>query len=65
MDELDLPNFFSLKATKLVDGKIVAISREEMWSEWWKNEENRRKTMALPGFDAKIFKECTGIDINE
>lgn len=63
MHELDLPNFLTLKAVKLVDGKLVAIPKEEMWAEWWKDAENRQKTLALPGFDAVELEKITGIKI--
>ena len=34
---------------------------------WWKRLDERRKkeVKSIPNFDAKIFKEITGIDVSE
>ena len=41
---------------------------KEAWAEWWKknkSKEMKDRIKSLPNFDAKIFKEITGINIKE
>lgn len=47
-------------------GYLKTYSWEEAWANFWKDttEENRQKVLNLPNFDAKIFKEITGIDVD-
>ena len=48
-------------------GYLKTYSWEEAWANFWRdtNEENRKKVLNLPNFDAQVFKEITGIDVNE
>ena len=54
------PQFFVRK------GYLKTYEWKEAWSNFWKDtdEENRKKFLALPNFDAKVFKEITGIDVD-
>ena len=47
-------------------GYLKTFEWNEAWSNFWKDtdEENRKKFLNLPNFDAKIFKEITGIDVD-
>ncbi len=46
-------------------GYLKTYSWEDAWANFWRdtNEENRKKVLNLPNFDAAIFKEITGIDV--
>jgi hypothetical protein len=46
-------------------GYLKTFDYNEAWANFWKDtdEENRRKFLALPNFDAKVFKDITGIDV--
>ena len=48
-------------------GYLKTFSWEEAWKNFWRDtdEENRQKFLALPNFDAKIFKDITGIDVQK
>ena len=48
-------------------GYLKTYTYKEAWANFWKDtdEENRQKFLALPNFDADIFKEITGIDIEK
>ncbi len=53
------PNFF------VMEGYLKTYTWEEAWSNYWRDsdEEERQKVLNLPNFDAKIFKDITGIDV--
>ena len=46
-------------------GFLKEIGYKEMWAIFWRttSEENRKKVIALPNFDADIFEEITGINV--
>ncbi len=55
---------------KIRDGYLCKFSHEELKTErnkWWRNlsDEKKQAVLSLPNFDAKIFKECTLIDVTE
>ena len=48
-------------------GYIKKIEYKEAWSVFWRktSESNKAKILALPNFDAAIFKTITGIDVGQ
>lgn len=64
-----------IEAEKQADGEIYThlhapLTGEEKTkavNDWWKGLKKRQREVvkALPNFDAKIFKDCTGIDVGE
>ena len=48
-------------------GYLKQYEYKEAWANFWKDtkEDNKKKFLALPNFDAEIFKEITGIDIEQ
>ena len=46
-------------------GYVKTLEYKDAWSVFWRNtpESNKKKILALPNFDAAIFKEITGIDV--
>ena len=48
-------------------GYLKTYTYEEAWANFWRDtdEDNRKKFLALPNFDADIFKEITGIDVDQ
>ena len=46
-------------------GYLKTFSYKEAWANFWKDtdEENRKKFLALPNFDAKVFEDITGINV--
>lgn len=55
----DDPNFF------VKTGTLITRTYLEAWALYWKDAsgEDRQMFLDLPGFDATIFKEITGIDV--
>ena len=51
---------------ELTEGYLKTYSYMEACTNWWANmtEENRKIVMKIPNFDPDIFKEITGIDVN-
>ena len=47
------------------EGYLKTYTWEEAWANYWRdtNEEERQKVLNLPNFDAQIFKDITGIDV--
>jgi hypothetical protein len=47
-------------------GYLKTFTWEEAWANYWRDsdDEERKKVLNLPNFDADIFKEITGIDVN-
>jgi hypothetical protein len=47
-------------------GYLKTFTYQEAWANFWKDtdEENRQMFLNLPNFNAEVFKEITGIDIN-
>lgn len=48
-------------------GLLRTYTYKEAWANFWRDtdEENRKKFLNLPNFDAVIFLEITGIDVRE
>jgi hypothetical protein len=63
----DLPSDEQNTETKNMDGKLKTMTYKEAWAEYWSraSEEDKKWFMNLPNFDPQIFKEITGIDVNE
>ena len=51
----------------VIGGFLKNTKREGERQEWWDNltEEKKDIVMSLPNFDKDIFKEITGIDVEE
>lgn len=51
----------------LRNGYLKTYTYEEAWKNFWKDtdEDNRNKFLTLPNFDATVFKEITGIDVED
>ncbi|MBR3001540.1 MAG: pentapeptide repeat-containing protein, partial [Oscillospiraceae bacterium] len=51
---------------KTTGGYLKILDEKDNAQNWWNNaaQYKRDAIMALPNFDAAIFKECTGIDID-
>ena len=56
-----------ISSWKTTGGYLRTLTYKEAWAVFWKEttEKNRQKFLNLPNFDAKIFKEITGIDVNK
>ena len=52
---------------KTTGGYIKKLEYKDAWGVFWRktSDENKKKVLALPNFDASIFKEITGIDVNQ
>ena len=52
---------------KTTGGYLKVLDETECAQMWWDNanEEVKQCILDLPNFDADIFKECTGIDVNK
>ena len=48
-------------------GYLKTMDYKEAWAEYWSraSEEDKQWFLNLPNFDAEIFKEITGIDVNK
>lgn len=48
-------------------GYLKTYEWKDAWSNFWKNtdEENRKKFLKLPNFDAEVFLDITGIDVGK
>ncbi len=46
-------------------GYLKTFTYEEAWANYWRDtdEEDRQRVLNLPNFDAKVFKDITGIDV--
>lgn len=46
-------------------GYLKKFEWKEAWANFWRDtdENNRKKFLALPNFDPKVFKDITGIDV--
>ena len=58
-EKIDDPDFY------VRDGYLKTFTYQEAWANFWKDtdKENRQKFLNLPNFDAQIFKDITGIDV--
>ena len=52
---------------KTTGGYLQKVDTAKAANEWWKrlNAEDKKENKALPNFDSEIFKEITGIDVDE
>ena len=52
---------------KAVGGRVIRRTPEEAWAKWWDSltEQNREIIQQIPNFDAKIFKNITGIEVEK
>jgi len=52
---------------KQLGGCLKTFSYEDAWQEVWKNlkQSDKQKFLDLPHFNAKIFKEITGIEVEK
>ena len=52
---------------KTTGGFLRTVSYKDAWRDWWKGSsaDDRLKIKNLPNFDATIFEEITGIDVNQ
>ena len=50
-----------------IGGKLISYTYEEACANWWKllSNEAKETIQNIPNFDAKIFKEITGIDVKK
>ena len=50
---------------EMIGGYLKKYTMKEAWANWWKemSEEDRKTVQEIPNFDAKIFKEITGIEV--
>ena len=50
---------------ELIGGYLKEYTMKEAWANWWKemSEEDKKIVQDIPNFDAKIFKEITGIEV--
>jgi hypothetical protein len=48
-------------------GYLKTFTYEEAWANFWRDtdEDNRKKFLNLPNFDSGIFKDITGIDVDQ
>jgi hypothetical protein len=51
---------------EITEGYLKSFTYQEAWSNFWKDtdENNKNKFLALPNFDAELFKDITGVDLN-
>ena len=51
----------------LIGGYLKTYTMEEAWANWWDTltDEDKGIIKSIPNFDAKIFKEITGIEIKQ
>lgn len=52
---------------KTTGGYLKVLDEAECGQLWWGGLSDRQKNIikAIPNFDDEIFKQCTGIDVNE
>jgi Pentapeptide repeats (8 copies) len=53
-------------SAETTEGYLKTYSYQEAWTNFWEDtdEDNRKKFLNLPNFDAATFKEITGIDVS-
>ena len=51
---------------EMIGGYLKEYTMKEAWANWWEktSEEDKETIQNIPNFDAKIFKEITGIEVN-
>jgi hypothetical protein len=60
-EKIDSPEFH------VRGGYLKTFEWEEAWANYWRDsdEEEKKKVLGLPNFDPVIFKEITGIDVED
>ena len=54
----------SVKGWETMGGYLKTLPYKEACQKWWEeNPNDHERFLTLPGFDAEIFKEITGIDV--
>ena len=55
------------KNYEILDGYLKRMNYKEAWEEYWNraSDEDKKFFTTLPNFDASIFKEITGIDVEK
>ena len=50
---------------EMICGYLKEYTMKEAWANWWgeMSEEDKKIVQDIPNFDAKIFKEITGIEV--
>ena len=63
----DLPKYEQTTDTKNMDGKLKTLSYKDAWKEYWgrASEKDKKWFKSLPNFDAKIFEDITGINVDK
>ena len=73
LEDINFPDYFCFNLTYWVEdgsvpgGHLESDDYKVAWKKSWDQatDEDRRRTLALPNFDAKIFLSITGIDIEK
>ena len=73
LEDIKFPNYFFFDLTRWVpdgsicEGHLETDDYKVAWKKSWDktDDADRRKTLKLPNFNAKIFLEITGIDIKK
>ena len=73
LENIKFPDYFYFDLTHWVpdgsicEGHLETDDYKVAWEKSWDkaSEEDKRKTLALPNFNADIFKKITGIDITK
>ena len=57
----------SYPEAEITDGYLKKLNNFECNIKWWRNLSGEEKAVitAIPNFDKEIFKEITGVDIDE
>ena len=52
---------------EMIGGYLKEYTMKEAWANWWEkmSEEAKKIVQDIPNFDAKIFKEITGIEVEK
>ena len=52
---------------KTTDGYLQKVDAKKAANEWWRelSGEDKRTILSIPNFDKDIFKEITGIDVDD
>lgn len=56
----------AIPSCETTGGYLKELEYKEAWQVWWsENPDNHDRFLKLPGFDAGIFKDITGIDVEQ
>jgi len=61
----DLPEKEQSESARQMGGLLKTLSYKDAWKEYWNRakESDKKWFKSLPNFDAKIFEEITGINV--